>query len=658
MAQGDASASDNLSSAQASDAGAVQQQAGVRMSTEVQQTIGNPVASAGFPETAMTSTAATAGDRVTAAPITVATAGDRVTAAAPTTAALAAPAEQLDRTKTVGQLMTAGVLQPVDATTARKAADAPVQVLKPGESPQVTVTYADAAAGPNQKAPDFIVKQDGSIQASGDPSAANKKDVVIQVERPAGSTANPDVNQQKSIDGLVNYLYGRYATDNPAVAQNGLQLNDQYGLISDRVSQQVAAKTATDDAGTAATRQNFAPQTQGAMSQASRFTPGSSGSMSRGDIGNYVPERSEPRVKDETQTVADIKNAIAAEFRPDAATKENANAPYETVRMDRRGASEVPAIGRYGMTYPVIRGWFAGFGGFDLDSDDEEGFLAHVDAMAKSGKISKKFAAAMHKPGAAHKFLNAMHQMKAGHMPNKADMKELMPAELQEQIAADTVNKFSQMAKGDVGKTALGFHLGKSPDQLTAAELADKGNIEFQRSATTFGQLAHARDTMGTNGSFDYTVAQDGSLLGAKIKRAAIASAERRDTTGQCAGGVSDALAAAGVHVARGDADSLGRNIQNKTDLFATVDRKTAMEAVRHGMPVIVQRQWTAAVASEYSRNIGHIAVLTGVRNGQITEASDHISTYSANNPRYRGNRDQFYVLKADLQKVENTQNA
>lgn len=636
MALGDASASDNSILAQVGDAGGAQQQyamAGSRMSYENAMgayPVGNSAIASNLPD--MTFVGTGAGGEA------------------------GGPADRLDKNKTVGQLISAGVIEQADAPA---ATDAPAQLLKPGESPQVTVTYADANSGPNQKAPDFIVKQDGTIEATGDPMAANKENVVIEVERPAGSVANPDASQQQSIDGLVNYLYGRYSSDDPAVAQNGLKLNDQYGLISNDVAQQVEAKpsaadTSAEPTSTAAARQNFAPQTQSAMSQGSRFTPGSSGNVSRGDIDNMVPERSQPLANQETTTIADIKNAIAGEFRPDAATVANQNAPYETTRMDRVGTQEVPAVGRYGMTYPIIRSWFAFC--FDGDDDfDDDSIVGKMDALAKAGKVSKAFAHKFHNKAFAHRFVSAMHEMKAGHMLSKEDMKDLLPAQLQEQITADVVGKFAQAAPGDAGKVALGFHLGKSPDQLTAADTADAGNKDYMHTANTFASASHLRDGMGANGSASYTVSQDGSLLDAKIKQSAVSTAHRLDSVGMCARGVHDALAAVGINVPSGNADVLINNIAARTDLFARVDRHTADEAAAHGCAVIFHRTWTQAVASQWGgQNIGHIGIWTDSRR---TEASDHMSVFSDNNPRYTRDGNTYLVLKSDLQKLQ-TQDA
>jgi hypothetical protein len=576
------------------------------------------------------------------------------------------PANRLDKNKTVGQLINAGVIERADVPAAPvKPNDAAAAVLKPGESPQVTLTYSDLNTGATQKTPDFIVKQDGTIEATGDPAAANKKDVVIQVERPADGTGNPAPSQQASIDGLVGYLYGRYSSEDPSIAQSKLKLNDQFGLVSNDTAQQVAAQPDAADASaapasTAAARQNFAPQTQSAMSQGSRFTPGRSGTMSRGDIDNIVPERSQPLANQETTSVADIKNAIAAEFGPDKATSANQNAPYETRRMDRVGTQEMPAVGRYGLTYTSIKNWFADCLGDDGDFDDDN-IAGKMDALAKAGKVSKAFAHKFHNKEFAHKFVSAMHAMKGGTpdhpgpgvLPSAKDLKELLPAQLQEQITADLVGKYAKVAPNDAGKVALGFHLGKSPDQLTAAETADAGNKDYMRTANTFASASQLRDGMGANGSASYTVSQDGSLLDTKIKQAAVNQARSENTVGSCAHGVHAALAAAGINVESGNADVLIKNIE-RTGLFAAVDQHTADQAAAKGCAVVFHRTWIPEVARQWGHNIGHIGIWTDARR---SEASDHMDVYRDNNSRYTRDGNTFLVLKSDLAKLQ-TQDA
>jgi hypothetical protein len=568
------------------------------------------------------------------------------------------PARRLDKSKSIDQLMQSGVIQPIDNTnpvlaragldtnfnsTAPLAAD---QALKPGEAPQVTVTYADTNNGPNQQSPDFIVKQDGSIEAAGDPMAANKKDIVIQVERTPGSTADLAQSQQASVDGLVNYMYGRMS-DNPAVAAKGLQLNDQFGLISNDVSQQVSRPDAseTSAANTALARQNFAPQTQAAMAQASRFTPGSSGQFSRSDLNNYVPERSEPRATNETQSTANIKDAIAAEFRPDAATKENRNAPYETSRMDRVGAEVRPAVGRYGMSWSLFRGWFASNLGVDEDLTDDN-ISAKMDTLAKHGKVSKAFAAKFHDKAFAHKFVHAMHEMKDGHNPSAADMKALMPAQFQEQVAADMVGKYAKEAGMDSGKVALAFHLGKSPSELSTAELGDAGNKEYMSAAKKFGQLSHLRDGMGKDDVADYTVSKDGTMLDAKLRNSLLKTAERYGSTGKCAEAFQIGAAAAGFGEWLGTGDGWKMHTALDRDpKVVRVSREQALAAVQDGHVAFVTRHWTV---DHNGKDSGHVEGLVKGSNGTVLGVSDHVSRHDPNNPRY--NKDFYYLPKVDVQ--------
>lgn len=619
MALGDAQASDN--SLPQGDAGALQQHqaslAGVKMVAENPAggaPVGNAAMVAGFPETAI------------ANPNTTNT---------------------LPATESVSQLVQAGAMQHVEFDGQNAAAAAPVEALKPGESPQVTVTYPDTDVRADQRPPDFIVKQDGTIQATGDPAAVNQKDVVIQVERPSDGTSNPSASQEQSLNGLVGYLKNRYSAEDPGVA---LKLNDNFGLVSPEVATPASVPASSPEAAgtTAANRQNFAPSTQQAMSQGSRFTPGSSGSVSRGDINNMVPERSQPMAADETRTTADIKNAIAGEFRPEPATKANPNAPYETSRMDRVGNSEVPAVGRYGMSYNIFRGWFStnSGGAFNADFDfDDDTIATKMDALAKHGKVSKAFAAKFHNKEFAHRFVHAMHEMKEGHQLSSADVKDLIPPQFQEQVAADVVGKFATQAGNDAGKVALAFHLGKQPSDLTAAETSDPGNIEYQRTANTFAGASHLRDGMGANGVADYSVSANGALtpMDQRLKAAARSTAAELDSVNYCARGVHETLHKIGIDVPSGDAEVLRDNLVN-SGRVTRISREEADRCLDNGKPVIAYRHWQPGVIREWGgQDIGHITV----RTSPTQEFSDHQSTFADNNPRYVGSRDEFYIVNS-----------
>lgn len=77
--------------------------------------------------------------------------------------------------------------QSIQDGSIRSEAPSPApEVAKPGAQAGVTVTYADAAANDPTKVLDFIIKKDGTIEATGDFEALQRKNVVVQVERTPG----------------------------------------------------------------------------------------------------------------------------------------------------------------------------------------------------------------------------------------------------------------------------------------------------------------------------------------------------------------------------------------------------------------------------------------------------------------------------------------
>jgi hypothetical protein len=549
----------------------------------------------------------------------------------PTASAVAAPVDNtpFDKSKTMTQLIETGAIK-------RSDVPAPVntEIAKPGTQAQVTVTYADVAANDPTKAPDIIVRKDGTIEATGDFEAAQKKNVVVQVERTPGDTSDPNDAQKASIDKVVSYVYDRMAAD-PNVSQTGLRLNDEFGLISENLVKKLATN---GDAGVEPTvaenRENFSPETQRTMSNMSRMSPGSSGSMSQGDIQRNFPTRDVPNLEGETPRVVNNKDVVAAMFNPDKA------APYETLRSRPNHGYEA---GRYGISYPLMRNWFSGFGA-DLDELDEDGFMAMLGRLDKAGKLPKSFAKFKNKDGtfdkaAAGKFLNFAKGMKEGKGLTSADVKENMPGQMQEEIAMNLVDKFNKAGGDNVGKTALGFHLGKSPDQFTQAELDDKGNQDFMKSAERLATLNTAGKNMGANDRLDYNVSLDGNSLDAKIVNKAFNHARSVDTTGWCAREFQIAWAKEAPELmGSGDGVQMTRAFQRSNN-FTQVNWETAQEAARQGKAVAVTRRWASG-----ADHGGHVATLA-FQNGRIVEASDHVTNFNKDNPRYRKSDDKFFIF-------------
>lgn len=543
----------------------------------------------------------------------------------------------LDKSKSVKQLMADGVIQPADTQAPAPAALDRTALSGPA---QVTVTYNDGPQSDPSKVPDIIVKQDGTIQATGDFEASGKKNLVVQVEHNPGDISDPNPAQRAALDNVVSYLYDRMSAD-PTVAQNGLKVNDEYGLISDDLLKQLATKGnpgKEDEASVADSRRNFSPESQRAMSNMSRMTPGGSGQMSRDDIERNFPQRDVPTLRGETDKIQDSKNAIAGMFNPER------SAPYETLRSH---GDQGYAVGRYGLTYPLMNSWFSGMGFGNLDEMDEDGFITVLEKMDKDGKLPpvlKKLKVGGHfDKKKVRNFLKFAHDMKAGKGLTGADVKENLPKEMQEQMAMDLVKKFNAAGGDSAGKTALAFHLGKSPDQFTPAELADKGNKEYMQSADRLAKLSGYRHGMGENDRLDWKINPDGTDMDAKIIRAAFNKASAMGTTGRCAEGFQLGVQRfAPELVGTGDGVAM-RHALARSNNFQQVDWQTAQEALRAGKAVAVSRQW----AGGDSRNGGHVALLAYDR-GRIMEASDHVTQFNKNNGRYATNKDVFFVYRGD----------
>lgn len=535
-----------------------------------------------------------------------------------------------DRSKTISQLMSDGVVKQADVP----APPAPEAAIANAPA-QVTVTYSDGAGA--DRAPDVIVKQDGTVQVTNDFQSAGKTNLVVQVEHKPGDTADPNPLQRASLDNVVSYLYDRMAAD-PNVAQNGIKVNDEFGLLSDALLKKMATNGnpgKPDDTSEADARRDFSPESQRAMSNMNRFSPGSSGQMSRRDIEDNFPQRDVPTLKGETDQIQDAKNAVAGMFNPDK------SAPYETVRSH---GDQGLAVGRYGLTYPLMNNWFSGMG-IGLDDVDDEGFITRLEQLDKEGKLppvmKKIFVGKNGKIDRekAHNFLKMMHDMKSGKGVTGADVKANLPKELQEQVAMDLVKKFNGVDGNSVGKTALGFHLGKSPDQISPDELNSKGNKEYMQSAEKLGKLSGFRHGMGENDRLDWTVNPEGTVMDGKIIKAAFHKAASMGTTGRCAEGFQIGVSQyAPELMGTGDGVAM-RNSLARSSHFQQVDWNTAQEALRAGKAVAVSRQW----ASGGMHNGGHVALLA-YNNGRIMEASDHVTTFRKDNNYYNTRNDAFFV--------------
>ncbi len=586
------------------------------------------------------------GDNTTAAPVVA----DRSNATT-TTDKSAAQTASFNPEKSVTQLIQEGAFQRAPEVKAEKDALSNAEQLKPGESPKIAVQFSDLSGQQsNQTKPDVVVKTDGTVVFMSDPETTKDRDVVVEVERKPGQIEPSKVaesegkpSQQEALDNLVKYLDTRLG----AQAQALPEITDDQGLISQAMrqalrpqpeQQQVAQQQAAEQQQAPEQQQppeqpqrqaggqgggqggggQLPEQTQQQVNNMNRFNGSGGGSMSRQQANDYFPERDVPRQAQETDKIASYKEAVAALFNPDRGHA------YETVRT--RG-DQGYAVGRYGLTQPLIWGWWNSEFGEGVNIEDPDQVAAAMQKLAKDGKVSKEFAAKFKDKKFAKQFSEFLGKMKSGKGGiSKEEMASFMPKELQETIATKLVKDFSDKSGGDLGKVALGFQLGKSPDQLTADELGTKSSKDLMAAAGRFEQLNTARQA-ATN---DDRIRWDQNLgptseTAFRLDKAAERVAARMDRTGLCATGVQTALANVGLgeFVGSGDGWQM-RHALMGSGKFVQVDASQAKEGD------IMLRRW-----SGNERGAGHVAVITGRDSRGLTESSDHTTRVNFSNPRY-----------------------
>lgn len=516
--------------------------------------------------------------------------------------------------KGVSELVEAGVMRRSDL---RPSAGEP---LKAGERPQVVVTYTNTAdASGKAVAPDFIVKKNGQIEAVGDFEAANKRQVVIQVERQPGQAANPRAEQQKAIDNLTQYVYGRVSV-RIDVAASGLDIKDQYGLLSNNLTAKIAdGRLAGATVSSGVDRSAYSPETQRVMGGMDRFEAGTGGSLSPREVAEYFPRRDVGQQSDESNQVVHAKNGIAAMFNPDH------DKPYET---QRQNGDQGMAVGRYGLGAANFYNWL-GLSEGDLDEDN---LAAAMADKAKHGKVSKEFAAKFKDKNFAHRFITSMKRMHDGKQLSSEELRTFVPKELQERVATDTVDSFLKSTQGDIGKTALAMHLGKEPGQLSGEELNNKANKEYMQGAVRLTQFSEARRNMNSGDQVEWQVGPEGTAMQARIVKAGMQVARDMNSTFACAEGVQRALAKAGMpqFLGSGDGWEMRHAFLNSPEWKVTNDPTKATAVVRAWTPEV-----TRSFGNQYGgRNLGHVALLHN-DHGRIIETSDHATVHDVNNPRY-----------------------
>lgn len=384
-----------------------------------------------------------------------------------------------------------------------------VDLLEKGSAPTLKIQYQSfngTASGPE---PDFIVNKDGTIRAlhnpepdPNDPSKLLSKNIVVEVERNPGDVGKPTAAQQQALDALATYLSARIKNDYPDATQSGVKVDDSQGLISQPAKADISPAPAPDD--------NLPPDTQSQVQDLNRLGDSGSGSMSPAQANDTFPQTDTPRVPDETDEIAAIKNVVAG-FE----TK-NAPEPYYAVsdRGDPNHGGRGYGMGRFAFTADTISDWIDGLSDDDLDAIEELEDKAppSKDGKPAKGKLAKGTASKLrkirslihhksHKPGdklsdqqakdlendpSVKDFTNLLSKAwNHGDKPSKDEIDKNLDPQLQEVMAGDLIHKYAvqsvdKAGKVDVGQIVLGMHLGHFPG---AEDLKQPENQDLTKAA-------------------------------------------------------------------------------------------------------------------------------------------------------------------------------
>jgi hypothetical protein len=365
-----------------------------------------------------------------------------------------------DQAKSPSELAQAGLIKDRTSENPEQKAAAIT-----GTDTNISVDFKNSDALNSGNRPDFIVKQDGTVEMLSDPEKTGNKQVSIAVERGDGQLY-PSPEQQKAADELATYLAARLRKDSPAEKVN---VSDDSGLLSDNAKANAGLNNNRPTA-------NMDPQTAGQVNRANRLG-GNNGEMTQRDAADYFPPRDVPRQLNESEKLAQTKDAAAALFNPDK------DKPYETIRQKPNGEH---AVGRYGFNGRQLHNFLAGLG----DPPDPE----LIEKLIREGKLPKDFAEKLKNPEFLKKMKDFASSMQNGTAPNKDQVKEFLPKEFQEQVAGKLAGDLAGKFPDSPGKVAAAMVMGKTADSVTDQDMQSPEAKTLTTAGDKFYNLANARD--------------------------------------------------------------------------------------------------------------------------------------------------------------------
>jgi hypothetical protein len=396
--------------------------------------------------------------------------------------------KHLESQDSVATLVTKGLLRDVSV---------PSEVAKADEKrkdsiEKIKVVYSDRSNDPAHRKidADFRVKKDGTIEVLNDPDKHNRKELVVEVERDQGQITAPSNRQKNSAGEVVTYLAERYMKRNRDGTRAGV-IEDPQDLVADSVQKAIRARPTHHD--------RLPEPARRQVSNMQRFEGGGRGTMSPEQVDSYFTPRDQvpQRQQDETNDRWSLKETVAAMLTHGEAR------PYEAAyRTESRGY----AVGRYALTCDMLMDWLS-----DLMGDPPD--PARLDEAVKKGKISAAMAQKLKSP----QFQKFVESLRNNQAPSAGNIKEFLPAELQESIGGHFIEKFAEQSKDaqgkiDPAKVTLAMSLGRMP---TDDDLAKPENREFTQATQRLAEISSAR-TANPGQSLEWQEVNQRVLLAAK----------------------------------------------------------------------------------------------------------------------------------------------
>jgi hypothetical protein len=366
----------------------------------------------------------------------------------------------LDSSKSLADHSQLGTI--VDKTAEHKDVIGASEQVDP---PRIAVEFKASAESEMTKHPDFIVKQDGTIEMHTNPELIKDGNITVAVEKGDGQL-NPSPDQENAVNNLTKYLADRLRSDGQVAAIN---IDDSTGLVSPET-----AKSANLDS---SSPESTLPEPTARQVRNMNRLGGNSGEMPASAASDYFPPRQVPRESGESNQTAQIKEAAAGLFNADKA------APYETIRKHSNGEVRV---GRYGFSGSQLDYFLTSLG----DPPDP----ALIEKLVKEGKLSKDFANKLKNPEFVGKLKELAANMKSGTSPSKEQLNEVLPKDAQESIASNLTDAFAEKLGKDPGKVSAGMALGKSPSEITEQDFNTTEGKELVGAGKKLYDLAEARD--------------------------------------------------------------------------------------------------------------------------------------------------------------------